>query len=84
MRVNEFSTKPMLTSFCQKSICSEYYLQGINGSAKTDWWINLSSRQWLRCPVPECLKLLPITHEVHMEVLLRQFGDRDAENNIAA
>jgi hypothetical protein len=81
--VNEFAKPSQQTKCCSKSICSHCYLATLSESLSTDWWKNLTSDNWLRCPTPDCNEPLPIRHRATLENLFRELGDKDTENKIA-
>ncbi|KAK4166392.1 hypothetical protein QBC43DRAFT_17163 [Cladorrhinum sp. PSN259] len=43
---------------CPESICDDCVISVIVPSIKKDWWHNLGSEHWIRCPHPHCKELL--------------------------
>jgi hypothetical protein len=60
--INEFFPRFSNTTCCSSAICSACLPEALICSTQTDWWHNLESPQWLKCPVPQCTQFAPVRH----------------------
>jgi len=79
-RLNEFSGH---TSCCSKSICANCFPTVVFKAIENDWWHNLDSQAWIRCPVPDCQQLTIVKGIGELEVILYRLGDEQLSTHLA-
>jgi hypothetical protein len=82
LQINEFPKASRSTSCCSKSVCTDCYLAKIISSLCDDWWDNLSSRHWIRCPMTDCDSLVVLHHRAAVETLIRSLGDKEVDHHM--
>jgi len=73
---NEFHSSPLgTTPCCSEFICDTCYARGICSSFKKDFWFDLDSEYWIKCPFPPCRTTLPLRYNVEVTSMLRSLND---------
>lgn len=62
---------------CSSSICKECLLNKLKSSITQDWWYNLDSDQWLKCPIAGCDHALNIRLTEELPDLLDDYTLRE-------
>lgn len=75
--LDEFSTKLNQFQCCSDQICMSCLLPAVDNGIKWDWWDNLGTLQWIKCPAPSCGRTLEIRYAADLERLLSQLDDPD-------
>jgi hypothetical protein len=78
-RINEFPGGFSQTPCCSLPICSACLPGAISNAVRYDWWHNLGSQSWIKCPIPSCGNLLGIRNIGEFENLLRRVGHNDRD-----
>jgi hypothetical protein len=78
-RINEFPEGFSQTPCCSSPICSACLPGAISNAVRYDWWHNLGSQPWIKCPLPSCGNLLGIRNIGEFENLLRRVGHNDRD-----
>jgi hypothetical protein len=73
-RINEFPAGFSQTPCCSAPICSACLPGAILNAVRYDWWQNLVSQPWIKCPIPSCENLLAIRNVGELENFLRKTG----------
>ncbi|KAK0708271.1 hypothetical protein B0H67DRAFT_648357 [Lasiosphaeris hirsuta] len=71
------------TSCCSQFICDTCNTNAITSSILRDWWHNLGSENWLRCPVQSCNAALPLHHKFDLTVTLSSLPEKQALEYVA-
>ncbi|KAK3316225.1 hypothetical protein B0H66DRAFT_560739 [Apodospora peruviana] len=74
-RDSEFEYSKGATNCCSQPICDACFLPSIVSSITNDWWHDLGSNAWLRCPTPSCRAPLPFQYNVELTNTLRNLRD---------
>jgi hypothetical protein len=77
--LNEFSPEFGQTKCCNKAICSACYSNFFRSAIRNDWWHNLESEEWLRCPVKSCKHPMGITSSAKLAVRIQDFKNIDVD-----
>ncbi|KAK0617299.1 hypothetical protein B0T14DRAFT_568818 [Immersiella caudata] len=73
---NEFHSSSVGTTYCcSKSICDSCYVRETCASFRRDFWFNLDSEYWIKCPYPSCSSRFALRHELEIESLLTSLSD---------
>lgn len=83
-RSGQPSSSPLgATSCCSQFICGTCNTNAIISSITRDWWHNLGSEDWLRCPVQSCNAALPLRHKFDLTVTLGSLPEKQALEYVA-
>lgn len=77
--INEFSKQFNEMPCCHNAICAECLSKTLLASIRNDWWCNLESANWFRCPIATCLQIMPIRHSNELAKILTELGIRDVD-----
>jgi hypothetical protein len=80
--INEFPRSFGQTPCCSAPICSACLPGAIFNAIKYDWWHNLGSQPWIRCPITSCQHLLGIRNIGELENRLRGLGHNDLNTHL--
>lgn len=80
--INEFPRSFGQTQCCSAPICSACLLEATVNAIRYDWWHNLGSQPWIRCPITSCQHLLGIRNIGELETLLRGLGHNDLNTHL--
>jgi hypothetical protein len=78
-RLNEFSGHFQQTACCSTAICSACLADSIKKSISADWWYNIASESWLKCPVEGCCSPMGIQRPDEIANILRDSGEEDPQ-----
>jgi hypothetical protein len=77
--INEFPKQFNKMPCRHSAICAECLSKSLLESIRKDWWYNLGSRNWFRCPIATCHQIMPIRHASELTAILTDLGIRDVE-----
>jgi hypothetical protein len=82
-RLNEFPKGFEQTTCCSAPVCAFCLPTSIFEAIKNDWWHNLDSQAWIRCPVVNCEQVLSIKNAGELERMLYRLGDDQVRSHLA-
>lgn len=82
-QLNEFPKGFEQTSCCDAPVCAECLPMSIFKDIETDWWHNLDSQAWIRCPVETCEQVMSIKNVRELEGMLYRLGDDQVAAHVA-
>jgi predicted nucleic acid-binding Zn-ribbon protein len=78
-RLNEFPNRFRQTLCCSSIICSACLIRSLKASLADDWWYELGSQSWLKCPIGGCGMPIGIRRADEIANILRDFGEQDIQ-----
>ena len=78
-RFNEFPSHFRQTSCCSNVICSACLVRSLKTSLADDWWYELGSQSWVKCPIESCGMPVGIRRTDEITNILRDSGEQDIE-----
>jgi hypothetical protein len=77
--LNEFPLQFGQTKCCDKPVCTHCYSSFFRSALRNDWWHNLESQSWLRCPVETCKQPIEISSSEELATRINELDDIDAD-----
>lgn len=74
---DEFSRHFMVTACCSSPICTDCLVKALKTSLSSDWWYDIGSQSWLRCPIEGCGRQIGIRRIDRITDILRESGEQD-------
>jgi hypothetical protein len=78
-KLNEFPSRFRQTSCCSSIVCSACLIRKLKTSLADDWWYELGSQSWLKCPIEGCGMPIGIRRADEIANILRDFGEQDIQ-----
>ncbi|KAK3984590.1 hypothetical protein QBC44DRAFT_362994 [Cladorrhinum sp. PSN332] len=80
---SEFNCSRTGTLPCSpEPICDDCFLPAIISSITKDWWHNLHSERWIKCPHPDCDDILPGRYHTDLASILSNCRDPSLSNHL--
>jgi predicted nucleic acid-binding Zn-ribbon protein len=76
-RLNEFPSHFPQTACCQSSVCTACLTKSLK--ITEDWWYDIVSQSWLKCPVENCRRSIGIRSAEEIANILFDSGEQDIE-----
>jgi hypothetical protein len=81
-RLNEFPKGFPQTTCCSATVCASCLPKAIFKAIEIDWWHNLESQAWIRCPVEKCDQVMNIKNISELERMLYRLGDDEVATHL--
>lgn len=81
-KLNEFPRGSGQTKCCNSAICFRCWANFFRSAIQNDWWYNLESRRWLRCPLPPCRHSLKISLGAQLSMQLSGLDGIDISSSV--
>jgi hypothetical protein len=81
-KLNEFPRGSGQTKCCNSAICFRCWANFFRSAIQNDWWYNLESRRWLRCPLPPCRHSLKISSGAQLSMQLSGLDGIDISSSV--
>ena len=80
-RLNEFPSRFRQTSCCSSNVCSACLTRSLKISLDSDdWWYELGSQSWLKCPIEGCRMPIGIRCVDEITNILQNFGEQNIQS----
>jgi hypothetical protein len=77
LNLNQFSRRFRTTACCSALICIACLGNALKRSLADDWWNEIGSQSWLKCPIEECGRPIGIRGIDYITEILRDSSNQD-------
>lgn len=77
LNLDEFSRRFRTTACCSALVCTACLGNALKSSLADDWWNDIGSQSWLKCPIEECGRPIGIRGVDYITEILRESSNQD-------